>query len=227
MFKKDPIFWWATGIFILALVLTGIFKDQLFIFLMVGSYLLRPTLASLGLARHLVDERQMSINYRSGNIAFVVMIIVSIILAVTQSIKGNPHWDLFNIVVALGLAGKALSNVILTGNYRDGAVKIIMTVGLLLTLFSLVENLEGQFALVPFFLHALPGLVIIVVGWLARIFPKTVAIILFLITIVSMYFVLKTGSKIGQITAALVLALPLIAAGVGLLLGDREKSAIN
>ncbi len=87
MFKKDAIFWWATAIFIMALVLAGIFKNQLFLFLMVGSYLLRPTLASLGLAKNLVDERQMSIQYRSGNIAFVIMIIACIILAVNLCLK--------------------------------------------------------------------------------------------------------------------------------------------
>jgi len=61
VFKKDAIFWTAAVIFIVALALAAVFKNQLWLFVMVGSYLLRPTLASVGIARHLVDERQMSI----------------------------------------------------------------------------------------------------------------------------------------------------------------------
>ena len=68
MLKKDPVFWWATGIFVLALGLFAATQNQFWLALMIGSYLLRPTLASLGVARSNVDERQMSIHYRSGNI---------------------------------------------------------------------------------------------------------------------------------------------------------------
>ena len=53
--KKDRIFWWATGIFVLAIVMASVTKEQLWLALMIASYLLRPTLASLGLARHSVD----------------------------------------------------------------------------------------------------------------------------------------------------------------------------
>ena len=81
MFKKDHIFWWASGIFITALTLAAVTENQLWLAFLIGSYLLRPTLASLGLAKRYVDERQLSIHYRSSNVAFVVMIIVSIIFS--------------------------------------------------------------------------------------------------------------------------------------------------
>ena len=78
MFKRDPIFWWASGIFILALVLFALTEIDTYLTLMVLAYLLRPTLASLGMAKKYVDERQMSLNYRSGNIAFFVMMIACV-----------------------------------------------------------------------------------------------------------------------------------------------------
>ena len=53
MLKKDPIFWWATGIFVLALALFAVTQNQFWLALMIGSYLLRPTLASLGVAKTL------------------------------------------------------------------------------------------------------------------------------------------------------------------------------
>ena len=76
MFKRDPIFWWASGIFILVLALFAITQYDVLLMLIVFAYLLRPALASFGLAKKYVDERQMSLNYRSSNIAFVVTIIL-------------------------------------------------------------------------------------------------------------------------------------------------------
>ena len=58
MLKKDWIFWCATGIFVLAVVLFAATQEQLWLALMIASYLLRPTLAWLGVARRSVDERQ-------------------------------------------------------------------------------------------------------------------------------------------------------------------------
>jgi len=139
MFKKDPIFWWASGIFILALLLVAITQNQLWLALMIGSYLLRPTLASLGVARRYVDERQLSIHYRSSNIGFVVMIITCIILAAKLSAEGNPDWEFFNLIIIIGLVSKALFNVILSRNLREAATKIIIVAGLLIALFIAME----------------------------------------------------------------------------------------
>ena len=140
MFKKDSIFWLATFIFVSAIVIYGLTQNQLWLFLLAGSYLLRPTLASLNIAKSLVDERQMSIQYRSGNIAFAVMIIACIIMAVYQSSKDDHSWEFFNAIVIIGLAAKALSNVFLIGNYRESGTKIIIAVGLMLVLFVSLEN---------------------------------------------------------------------------------------
>lgn len=150
MLKKDPIFWMATSIFILGVVIFGVTQNQLWLFLLAGSYLLRPTLASLNIAKSLVDERQMSIQYRSGNIAFATMIIGCIIMAIYESNKGDHSWEFFNAIVIIGLAAKALSNVFLIGNYRESGTKIIRGVGLMIVLFGVAVT-KGRDKVFPLF----------------------------------------------------------------------------
>ena len=90
---------------------------------MICSYLLRPTLTSLGVGKRCLDERQLNIHYRSGNIGFAVTIIVCVIFAIKLSAENNHDFELFAIVIIVGLATKALFNVILAKNLRDGAAR--------------------------------------------------------------------------------------------------------
>ena len=221
MFKKDSIFWAAAGIFALAIVLFVITKEQLWLALMIASYLLRPTLASLGVSRTGVDERQMSIQYRSGNIAFAAMMATAVILAAIQSAKGDPNWDLFNIIIFLGLATKALFNVLLVKNYREGAARIIMAVGLMVTLFaSMSHGLSLET-----FLEATPGLAIAGIGYLSRKFPRTIGTLLFVVTAALLVLILQKGFTIGQIATAMLIGVPLAVAGACLFVPDRRESS--
>ncbi|MCX6542784.1 MAG: hypothetical protein NTV05_00010 [Acidobacteria bacterium] len=220
MRKKDPIFWVATGIFLVAIVIYATTRDQRWLFLMIASYLLRPTLASLGVARQYVDERQMSIHYRSGNIAFAVMIVASVVLAVVQSSKGDHSWELFNIVIILGLASKALFNVVLVKNYREAGSRIIMAVGLLMLLFVAMENGATIGGLV----ESSPSLLIVGIGWLARKFPKTIGSIVFAVTAILLFVILRRGLTLGQIATALMICVPLILAGACLFAPDRSHA---
>ncbi|MCX6150799.1 MAG: hypothetical protein NTX22_09765 [Ignavibacteriales bacterium] len=186
---------------------------------MAGSYLLRPTLASLNIAKSLVDERQMSIQYRSGNIAFTVMIIACIVMSVYQSNKGDHSWEFFNAIVIIGLTAKALSNVFLVGNYRESGTKIIMAVGLMLVLFVSLENGFTVGGLV----ESLPWWGIVGVGWLSKKIPRTIGGIILMITVVLLFFILKKGFIVGQIITAVVVSIPLVTAGVSLIVGDRRE----
>jgi len=221
MFKKDRIFWFATGIFVLAIIIFAITGEQLWLAMMIASYLLRPTLASLGVARRSVDERQMSIQYRSGNLAFAVMMIIAVILAAVQSAKGDPNWDLFNIVIVGGLAAKALSNVLLVKNYREAASKIIMTVGLMITLFASMSHGLSLGTLI----EASPGLAVVAIGWLSRKYPRTVGVIVFAAAAALEVLILGRGFNLGQIFTGLVIGVPLGLAGVCLFVGDRDDTA--
>jgi len=219
MFKKDPIFWLATSIFILGVILFAITLNDLWLFLLAGSYLLRPTLASLNIAKSLVDERQMSIQYRSGNIAFAVMIIACIIMAVYQSSKDDNSWQFFSTVVAVGLAAKALSNVFLIGNYRESGTRIIIAVGLMLVLFVSLENGFSIGTLI----ESAPWWGIVGLGWLSKKFPRTIGGITLAITVALSIFILSKGFVIGQIFTAVLVSVPLVTAGVILIVGDRVE----
>jgi len=217
MSKKDPIFWLAISISIFGIIIFGITQNQLWLFILVGSYMLRPTLASLNIATSLVDERQMSMQYRSGNIAFSVMIIGCIIMSVYESNKGDHSWEFFNAIVIIGLAAKALSNVFLVGNYRDSGTKIIMAVGLMMVLFA---SLENGFS-IGTLMESLPGCVIILVGWLSKKFPRVIGGIILVIAVLLLFVILGKGFVIGQIITAVVVTVPLVTAGVSLIVGNR------
>ena len=223
MFKKDRIFWWAASIFALAIILFAITGEQLWLALMIASYLLRPTLASLGVAKRSVDERQMSIQYRSGNIAFAVMMATAVILAVVQNDKGDPSWELFNIVIIVGLAAKALLNVLLVKNYRAAASKIIMAVGLMMVLFASMSHGLSLTTL----MEAAPGLVVVAIGWLSRKFPRTVGMFVFAATAVLEFIILGKGFTIGQMATATFIGVPLILAGVCLFVPDRDDALLS
>ena len=219
MFKKDITFWIATGIFIFGIIIYALTQNQLWLFILAGSYLLRPTLVSLNITKSCVDERQMSIQYRAGNIAFTVMIIGCIIMSVYQSNKGDHSWEFFNSIVIIGLATKAMANVILVGNYRESATKIVMTVGLMVVLFVALENGFSLGGL----MESLPGLGIVGAGWLSRKYPKTIGGIIFGITVAMLFLILGQGFVIGQIITAVLITVPLATAGFGLIHGDRKE----
>lgn len=209
MFKKDPIFWWASGIFILALLLFAITQNQFWLALMIGSYLLRPTLASLGVARRYVDERQLSIHYRSSNIAFVVMITACIIFGAKLSSEGNPAWEIFNMIIIIGLAAKALFNIVLAKNFREAATKIILSAGLLITLFIAMGSWERGLSFSTL-LNLTPGLAIIGLGLLSKYFPRVTGVVVFLATAVLEFLILSKGFVWAQIGTAIIVGVPLI-----------------
>jgi hypothetical protein len=221
--KKDAIFWSATGIFLLSAIIAEVTQNQLWLFLMIASYLLRPTLASLGFARRSTDERQMSIQYRSGNIAFAVMMIASVSLAVWEYSKGDHAWEMFNIVILLGLATKALFNVLLVKDYREVGSRIIMAVGMLVTLFVAAENGPTLGGLV----ESAPWLIIVGIGWAAKKYPRPVAILVFVVTAVLLFVILSKGIKVGQIATALLVCTPLAVAGVCLILPERGEIGVE
>jgi len=221
MLKKDPIFWWATGIFVLALALFAVTQNQFWLALMIGSYLLRPTLASLGVAKHYVDERQLSVQYRSGNIGFAVTIIVCVIFAVKLGAENNHDFEMFAAAIIIGLAAKALFNVILVKNFRGAASKILIGAGLLIALFSSLD--AGSF--VGILISIVPGLVIAGVGLLSRRYPRPVGIVIFVLTALFMVKILGIGFTWGQIATAVVIGVPLIVAGICLFIRDKADAA--
>jgi len=220
MLKRDPIFWWATGIFVMSLGLFAITQNQFWLALMIGSYLLRPTLASLGVAKRYVDERQLSIHYRSGNIGFAVTIIMCVIFAVKLGAEDNHDFELFAMTIIIGLVAKALFNVILVKNYREAASKIIISAGLLIALFSSLD--AGSF--VGVLLQILPGLVIAGVGLLSKVYPRPAGIVILVATALLLWVILGRGFTWAQIGTAAIIGVPLILAALCLFSRDKIDS---
>ncbi|MFH1688007.1 MAG: hypothetical protein ABIE70_10885 [bacterium] len=218
MIKKDPVFWWATGIFASALGLFAATQNQSWLTLMIASYLLRPTLASLGVGRKRIDERQMTIHYRSGNIAFAVMMIVCVIAAVTLAAEDNHAYEFFAMAIVIGLAAKALFNVILVKDVQQAPFKIITSVGLLIALFGF---LEGSPPFQDKLMDALPGTAIAVVGLLSGKYPRAMGIVIFAIAAFLLAMIFRRGFDWSQIGTALIVGVPLTLAALYLLFRNR------
>lgn len=224
MLKKDPIFWCATGILVLGFALFAITENQFWVALGIGSYLLRPTLASLGIARKNVDERQMTINYRSGNIGFAVILITCVLYMAKLETEGNHDFELFATAIIVGLIAKALFNVILVKNYREAASKIIISAGLLIALFA---SMDGG-SVVGALMQAWPGLAIAGVGLLSKKYPRPMGVVIFVLTALLLILIMTVGlqnskSLWTQIVVAAVIGVPLILAGICLFTRDRSE----
>jgi hypothetical protein len=179
-------------------------------------------MASLGIARPSVDERQMIIHYRSGNIGFAVLLIACVLCMAKLEREGNHAFELFATAIILGLAAKALFNVILVKNYSEAASKIIISAGLLIALFA---SLDGG-SIVGALIQSAPGLVIAGVGWLSKKYPRPMGAIILVLTALMLVMVMTVGlqnskSLWGQLAVAAVIGVPLILAGVCLLIGGR------
>jgi hypothetical protein len=216
MFKKDPIFWWASGIFVLALILFAITQTDTFLALIVLSYLLRPTLASLGMVKKYVDERQLSLNYRSSNIAFFVMMVACVFFAAKLKSENNPTGEMFYMVIVIGIVAKALFNVLLSKNFREVAPKIIISVGLLVALFSGMGSIKHGIFSINFLMNILPGLLTTGVGILSKYYPRTSAIIILLLTITFVVHRMIIDISWATIGTILIIGVPLLAAALGL-----------
>ncbi len=218
-FKKNPIFWWASGIFVLGLILFAITQNQIFILgFIVAAYLLRPTLASFGLAKKYVDERQQNLNHRSSNIAFIVMMFACVFFAGYLMAEDNHTFEMFLMVIVIGIATKALFNVLLSKNFREVAPKIIIGVGLLVALFSgmgAIDRGNGIFS-INFLMNALPGLIIAGLGILSKYFPRVIAVVLFFIMIALVTFIFRKDIDWATIGGSLIIGVPLLAASIGL-----------
>ena len=173
--KRDQIFWTATGIFVLSLVL-NIVAGQQYLLLMVAAYLLRPTLHSLGFAKKLVDERQMQIQYRASSVAFAALVIGNIVLILHLMRLGDHTWEMVVGLLTTGLAVRALAGLLLVGDPSVAGQRILVSVGLLVALFGAMDaGFPGALVAV------LPGLALVALGLASPKWPRAIASILFAI----------------------------------------------
>ncbi len=208
MIKRDKVFYAACGLFVAGLAVAAL-GWQVFPLFLIGAYLLRPFLHSFGLAGKLADERQKQIHSRSGNVAFVAVILAAAVLAVIRSAQGEQPSDLWALI-CIGIAVRALVGLLMVGEPRTAGVTIVVSMGVLYLLFNLMEGGLSIDAL----MNGLPGFLILALGLAARKFPRFVAAILAAAAVGSVFFFHLYRFNQGSLMVILLLPVPmLIAAG--------------
>lgn len=217
MRKRDPIFWTASAVFVLSLILAATLHESALL-LMAFSYLLRPTLHALGRARRYADERQITLQFRSGNIAFTVLVAGLMILAADRQLRHEPA-EPFVILLCLGLATKALANRLLGKDWRPTGIVIVMAVAAMMTLFGLLEeglSFDGL-------MHSIPGLILAAIGATGFRYPRLAGILTAAAAGFAIYFFHLYTLR--QLPVFLLLAVPLLIAAVCLFFGRETSEA--
>lgn len=207
MRKWDAISWYASSIVIVSGALAGITGNGNFLFLSVLAYFLRPTLHAFGAAPHLADERELSIGYRSGNIALMAVIITAVLLALKRSADGQ-HTDDLNTIIIVGIAARALSGILMSRSYLETAVRISASLGLAFIAFGLAEGGVSLESLQ----HLLPGLFFIGLGFAGKRFPMIGAVVYSVLAIsafVGISFLLRGTFSIYQLITGTLIGAPL------------------
>lgn len=217
--KRDPIFWMATAIFVVSLVLAMAVDDG-FLLLAVAAYLLRPTLHSLGFARRLVDERQMQIQYQASNVAFTALVIGNIVVILHLMGKGDHTWEMVNAVLLVALAVRALTGLLMVGDPAVAGPRIVIAVGLFVGLVGVMEgDLGGLFS------HVVPGLIVVALGIAGRRAPRAVAVTLFVLGAAVVALVTIQGvqrhaaPRWGTVLAITLITAPMVTAAFCMLRG--------
>ena len=219
--KRDWIFFSALAI---GLIGAGLFASGIAagLLLIAGAYLLRPALHEFGLARGHADERQLLIHSRSGNISFLVVILAASGFALWRLSRGEPAEELVQVIV-LGLAARALTNLVMIGEYRKAGVMILTAIGAGVALFLIAEGGLSTPALVGVVL----GAIIIGIAQLARRFPLTIAAVLVALMAGAIVFYRLYEFRAMQSAVWLLFILPLAVAALCLYLGRREDENVS
>jgi hypothetical protein len=180
--KRDSIFWWACGIFASGVVL-AIMEYEMALIFIVGAYLLRPTLHAFDLAKGFEDERQVLNHSRSGNIAFIVVMLTVVGLALTQIAQGEPP-DYFYLILVYGIAARAIAGLLLHGDLRKTGSWMIIIIGLWFAVFGLAQSRFSINGLIV----GLGGLVFSSLGFFGRKYPRVISSI---VTLIALAFIVK------------------------------------
>jgi hypothetical protein len=217
MIKRDKIFYSASALCLLGAVLAAMGHDFALL-LFVAAYLLRPSLHEFGLAKHYADERQLIIHSRSGNIGFIVMMLAAVGFALWRISRGESPEELYELIF-IGLAARAMTKLVMGGEYRKAGVIIISAVGVFLALFIV---LEGGLSVASVFGVVLGGM-IIGLGQLARRHPGGMALVLAVIVVAVILLFRLYDFRTVNTALWLFFVTPLVTAAACLVLGRGER----
>lgn len=220
MIKWDKISYSACGFSAVGLIL-AVMGYEIFLLLFVAAYLLRPALHEFGLARQYADERQLEIHSRSGNLAFVIVILAMVGMVFWRIADGESAGELYTLV-GIGLAARALTGLVMAGEYRKAGVVIITAVGLFLSLFII---LMAGFSRASLF-GLIPGLMIIGFGQLGRKFPRTISIVMILVALCMIYLFGLLQFQRMDMEKWILFVAPVVTSAVCLFLGSKNEEEV-
>jgi hypothetical protein len=220
MFKRDRIFVIAcclTG----AGILLATLGHEVGILLFVAAALLRPAVHEFGLAKQYADERQLVIHSRSGNIAFIVMVLAAVGLALWRVARGQSPGELYELI-AFGLAARGITGLVMGGEYRKAGATIIGAVGVFLGIFIGMEAWLSWGVLVAL------AIAMVFVGFARMAFkwPRTFAVILAILVLGAILGFRLYEFRATDTTHWLLFVTPLSCAAACLFLGGGSEDRI-
>lgn len=218
--KRDKIFYSACGIFLVGVIL-GIMEYELGIFFIVGAYLLRPTLHAFDLADKYADERQTQIHSRSGNVAFIAVMVTAVAFSLVRISKGE-YVDEMHTLLFIGIGARALAGLFMVGELRRTGVIILITIGAILSLFAIAS---AGLSAPAFFITGI-GLAFASLGIIARKHPKIIALIVTIIALV-VFFGFELYDFKTQKMALLSACFIMIIVAACLMLSSRPESELT
>jgi hypothetical protein len=220
MFKHDRIFI-AACVLVAAGILLAVLGHEVGILLFVVAALLRPTMHEFGLAKQYADERQLVIHSRSGNIAFIVMVLAAVGLALWRVARGQSPGELYQLI-AFGLAARAITGLVMGGEYRKAGATIIGAVGVFLGIFIGMETWFSWGVLVAL------AIVLVIVGFARMAFkwPRTFAVILTILVLGAIVGFRLYEFRATDVDHWLLFVTPLSFAAVCLFLGAGSEDRI-
>lgn len=214
MINRDKIFYLACALSAAGVVLALLGYDVALL-LFVAAYLLRPALHEFGFANQYADERQLTIHARSGNIALIIVVLAAVGLALWRIARGEQPEDLY-MLIAIALAARAITGLVMNGDYRRAGAVILGAVGLFAAAFVLMDiGLSVTGILVAL---AIVG-VFLGFGWLGRRFPLTGAVILLLFALGAVARFGLLDFRSASLGVWLLLITPLVISATCLLVG--------
>jgi hypothetical protein len=186
----------------------------------VAAYLLRPALYEFGLVKRYADERQLAIHSGSGDVAFIIVILAAVGFAIMRLTAGEQPEDLYELI-GVGLAARALTGLIMAGEYRKAGAMIIGTVGVCWALFIIVEG--GLSAASVFGVGV--GILSIGLALIARKFPRLMAVVLATLALSQIVFRLHEFRRVDS-AMWLFFVTPLAIASACLFLGSGKDDEV-
>lgn len=170
MRKRDAIFYTACALFAAGIGL-ALLGQPIALLLVVAAYLLRPTLHAFELAPRFDDERQVQIHSRSGNVAFVAVMLTIVGFSIARLARGEQPDEMYLLLI-IGLVARGVTNLVMHGDLRKAASIIIIVLGLVIATFVILSEGVSTGSIIGLSV----GLVIAVAGLLSRKYPRPLGI---------------------------------------------------